>query len=225
RGDGSRGAILVSAAPIRGPDAQIIGGVSTFVDITDMRRTERELKRTAEQAQRAEAFQQIASEASQQLAEAFEAGRPVTSIARMGLPRIADWCSVHELCDDGKLRLVALAHANPARAALFQDRLPRVGEAGRLVLEVLQDQKPRVFPYVTDDMLRDWMLTTEQFELVRDFGLSSLMVLPLVARGRTLGVMRFACAESGRHFSPEDATLAQELARRAATALDNARLY
>jgi PAS domain S-box-containing protein len=224
RGDGSRGAILVGAAPIRGPDAQIIGGVSTFVDVTDMRRAERELKRTAEQAQRAEAFQQITAEASQQLAEAFEAGTTVLSIAQMGLPRIADWCSVHELSDDGMLRLVALVHNNPLKAALFRDRLARVGEAGRLLHQVLEDQQPRVFPYVTDDMLREWV-SPEQFGLVRDFGLSSLMVLPLVARGRTLGLMRFACAESGRHFSPEDVTLAQELSRRAATALDNARLY
>lgn len=225
RGDGSRGTILVGAAPIRGPDARIIGGIATFVDITAKRLTERELKQAAEQAQRAEAFQQIASEASQQLAEAFGAGTTVMSIARIGLPRIADWCSVHELDDDGKLRLVALVHANPMKAALFDDRLARVGEAGRMIHAVLEDQQPRVFPHVTDDMLRDWAASPEQFELVRDFGISSLMILPLVARGRTLGVMRYACAESGRHFSPEDVTLAQELARRAATALDNARLY
>jgi PAS domain-containing protein len=130
RGDGSRGAILLGAAPIRGPDAQIIGGVATFVDITDKRRTERELRRTAEQAQRAEAFQEFASEASQELAEAFEKGTTVGSIARMGLPRIADWCAVHELNDDGMLRLVAIAHANPLKAAQFQDRLPLIGEAG-----------------------------------------------------------------------------------------------
>ncbi|HEY1307687.1 MAG TPA: ATP-binding protein [Vicinamibacterales bacterium] len=224
RGDGSRGAILVGAAPIHGPNAQIVGGVSTFVDITEKWRTERELRRTAQQAQRAEALQQIASEASQQLAEAFETGTTVMSIARIGLPRIADWCSVHELGDDGTLRLVALAHANPTRAALFEGRMTRVGEAGAVSHEVLQDQQPRVFPDVTDDMLRDWT-SPEQFEAVRDFGLTSLMVLPLVARGRTLGIMRFACAESGRHFSPDDVTVAQELARRASTALDNARLY
>ena len=225
RGDGSRGAIIVGAAPIHGPNAQIIGGVSTFVDITDQWRTERELRRTAEQAQRAEALQQIASEASQQLAEAFDTGTTVMSIARIGLPRIADWSSVHELSDDGMLRLVAVAHANPTKAALFESRLPRLAEAGPVSQEVLRDQEPRVFPYVTDGLLREWTEGQEQFELVRDFGLTSLMVFPLLARGRTLGIMRFACAESGRHFSPEDVTVAQELARRASIALDNARLY
>jgi PAS domain S-box-containing protein len=225
RGDGTRGAIIVGAAPIHGPNAQIIGGVSTFVDITNQWQTERELRRTAEQAQRAEALQQIASEASQQLAEAFDTGTTVMSIARIGLPQIADWCSVHELGDDGMLRVVALAHSNPMKASLFEGRYPTVGEAGPLSHEVLQDQQPRVFPYVTDDLLREWTVSPEQFEVVRDFGLTSLMVFPLVARGRTLGIMRFACAESGRHFSPEDVTLAEELARRASIALDNARLY
>jgi PAS domain S-box-containing protein len=73
-------------------------------------------------------------------------------------------------------------------------------------------------------MLRAWAVTEEQYESVREFGLSSLIVLPIVSRGRTLGMIRYACAESGRTFSPEDVALAQELARRAATALDNARL-
>jgi PAS domain S-box-containing protein len=195
------------------------------MDITDQWRTERELRRTAEQAQRAEALQQIASEASQHLAEAFETGTTVMSIAKIGLPRIADWCSVHELGDDGMLRLVALAHSNPVKAALFEGRIPRLGEAGPVAQTVVQDQQPLVFPYVTDDVLREWTASPEQYELLRDFGLTSLMVFPLIARGRTLGIMRFACAESGRHFSPEDVTLGEELARRASTALDNARLY
>lgn len=225
RGDGSRGAILLGAAPIRGPNLQIIGGVATFVDITEKRRTERELKQRAEQAQRAEAFQEIASEASQQLAEAFEQGTTLTSIARMGLPRIADWCAVHELNDDGMLQLVSMAHANPLKAELFRDRLPALGEAGRLTREVLDAQQPRVFPHVTEDMLRAWTVNQEQFDVVRDFGLTSLIILPLVKRGRTLGIIRYGCAESGRTFSPDDLVLAEELARRAATALDNVRLY
>jgi PAS domain S-box-containing protein len=225
RGDGSRGAILLGAAPIRGPNAQIIGGVATFVDITDKRRTEHELKRAAEQAQHAEAFQAIASEASQQLAEAFEKGTTLSSIARMGLPRIADWCAVHELSDDGMLQLVSVSHANPLKAEQFRDRFPAMGEVGGLTREVLEDQQPRIFPRVTEDMLRDWAVNQEQFELLREFGVTSLIILPLVHHGRLLGIIRYGCAESGRTFSPADLTVAEELARRAATALDNARLY
>jgi PAS domain S-box-containing protein len=224
RGDGTRGSILLGAAPIRGPNAQIIGGVATFIDITEKRRIERDLRRTAEQAQRAEAFQEIASEASQELAEAFETGTTVMSIARMGVPRIADWCAVHELDADGILQFVAIAHANPMKAELFQDRLPVMGEVGRLTRQVLEDQQPRVFPHVTDEMMRAWSASQEQYESIREFGLSSLIVLPIVHRGRTLGMIRYGCAESGRTFSPEDVTLAEELARRAATALDNTRL-
>jgi PAS domain S-box-containing protein len=74
-------------------------------------------------------------------------------------------------------------------------------------------------------MLSGWAVSQEQYESVREFGLSSLMVVPIVHRGQTLGIIRYACAESGRTFSPEDVTLAEELARRAATALENARLF
>jgi PAS domain S-box-containing protein len=152
-------------------------------------------------------------------------GTTVASIAQMGLPRIADWCAVHELDDDGKLQVVSVAHANPMKAELYQDRFPVMGEVGRLTREVLEDRQPRIFPRVTEDMLRSWTATQEQFELLREFGMSSLIILPLVHNGRLLGIMKYGCAESGRTFSPADLTVAEELARRAATALENVRLY
>src|SRR5215470_3166332 len=74
RGDGSRDTLLVSSAPIRAADARIVGGVSTFVDITEKHLTERQLKATAEHAQPSATFQRKVAEASQRLAEAFEEG-------------------------------------------------------------------------------------------------------------------------------------------------------
>jgi hypothetical protein len=106
RGDGSRGTILVSSAPIRAADARIVGGVSQFVDITQKRLTERQLKATAEHAQRAATFQRTVAEASQQLTEAFEEGDIAGSIVRLAVPRLADWCVVHELGEDGQVRLL-----------------------------------------------------------------------------------------------------------------------
>jgi signal transduction histidine kinase len=228
RGDGTRGTVLVSAAPIRAADARIVGAVSTFVDITEKRLVERQLQATAEQAQRAETFQKIVAEASLQLAEAFEEGTTVASIIRLALPQLADWCSVHELGDDGRMRLLDFAHADPMKTAYLRDlleRRPGLGEAGPDMHAALQDHKPRIYPDLTEEIVSEKAVIYKQWELARELGLVSLMILPLVARGRALGAIRFASAESRRRFTPEDLALAQELARRSAFAIDNARLY
>jgi signal transduction histidine kinase/PAS domain-containing protein len=228
RGDGSRGTILISSAPIRAADARIVGGVSTFVDITEKRLTERQLKATAEHAQRSATFQKTVAEASQQFAEAFEEGDIGGSIVRLALPRLADWCVVRELGEDGQLRLVEFAHADPMKTALLRDRLqyrPILGEPGPDTLEVLKDQKSRIYPDLTDELIREKVVSHEQWEIARELGLVSVMVLPLVARGRTVGVIWFGSAESRRRFTPDDLILAEELARRSAFAIDNARLY
>jgi PAS domain S-box-containing protein len=228
RGDGSRGTILVSAAPIRAADTRIIGGVSTFVDITEKRLIERQLKATAEQAQRAENFQRIVAEASLQLADAFKEGTTVSSIIRLALPQLADWCSVHELGDDGRMRLVEFAHVDSMKTSLIRDLLerhPELADPGPETREALKDQKPMIYPDLTEEIRREKSVSKEQSELARELGLVSVMFLPLVARGRTLGAIRFASAESRRRFTPEDLVLAQELARHSAFAIDNARLY
>jgi signal transduction histidine kinase/PAS domain-containing protein len=228
RGDGSRGTSLVSAAPIRATDARIVGGVSTFVDITEKRLTERQLQAAAEQAQRSATFQKTVAEASQQLAEAFKEGDTVASIIRLALPQLADWCSVHELSEDGQLRLVEFAHVDPMKTTFLRDlvqRRPDLGGPGPDMREALKDQKPRIYPDLTEELIREKAVNHEQWEIARALGIVSLMILPLVARGRTVGAIRFGSAESRRRFTPEDLTLAQELARRSAFAIDNARLY
>src|SRR5262249_2167622 len=78
---------------------------------------------------------------------------------------------------------------------------------------------------LNEDLLVEIASNVEQLTLLRELGLASLMVLPLVARGRTLGIVSFASAESRKRFTPEDLLLAQELARRSAFAVDNERLY
>jgi signal transduction histidine kinase len=93
------------------------------------------------------------------------------------------------------------------------------------VLEALKDQKSRIYPDLTDELLREKLVSHEQWEIARGLGRVSLMILPLVARGRTIGAIRFGSAESRRRFTPDDLMLAEELARHSAFAIENERLY
>jgi PAS domain-containing protein len=148
RGDGTAGAILLSAAPMRGPDGDVIGGVATMTDITQQRITEQQLKLAVEQAHRAATFQEIVSEASARLAESVEIRATAISIVRLGLPEIADSCAVYELVEDGTLRGVEYATVDPAKTARLRKRLspsPTV-VPGRLLREVLEDGSPASSP-------------------------------------------------------------------------------
>src|SRR5262249_7344495 len=139
-----------------------------------------------------------------------------------------DWCFVHELGEDGHLHLLEFAHVDPRKTVflryLLQNR-PILSEPGPDTREALKDQKPRIYPELTEELIRERVVSNERWEIARQLGLVSLMILPLVARGRTVGVIRLGSAESRRRFTPDDLMLAQELARRSAFAIDNARLY
>jgi serine phosphatase RsbU (regulator of sigma subunit) len=82
-----------------------------------------------------------------------------------------------------------------------------------------------IYPEITDEMLAQAARDPEHLQLVRSLGMRSAMVVPMVARGRTLGVITFIVAETERRYGDADLMLAEELARRAATSIDNARLY
>ena len=87
------------------------------------------------------------------------------------------------------------------------------------------DGKSWFDPAVTETRFVAEARDAEHLDLLRRLGFAAEMVLPLVARGRTLGVMTLVLADNSRHYGPGDLTLAEELARRAAVAIDNARLY
>lgn len=151
----------------------------------------------------------------------------VMSIARLGLPKVADSCAVYELGDDGNLHLVEIANVDPAKTARLRERLSRVPTIvpGSFLRDVIDERKPRIVPEVTEELLRQAQVDPLQLEVIREYGLASLMLLPLIDRGRTLGVLAYANGESGRRFSPADLELSHELARRASLALDNAHMY
>jgi signal transduction histidine kinase len=130
---------------------------------------------------------------------------------------------------DGRFRGVEVAHADPAKAELARRLMARTypvrrGQAHG-VSKVLTTRRPELTPRVTDEMLRALAHDPEHLETLRAVGIVSSLRVPLVARDRVLGAVSLVMAESGRRYGPEDLPAAEELARRVATAIDNARLY
>jgi serine phosphatase RsbU (regulator of sigma subunit) len=152
----------------------------------------------------------------------------LANVARIAVPEVADWCGVSILAEGGLLREVATAHVDPDKRALareLNERWPPQPDDPTGAAAVARSGVTQYVPEVTDEMLAEGIADPEQLAQVRRLGLRSLILAPLRARGRALGVLALANAESGRVFSEDDVQFCEELARRAGMAIDNARLY
>ena len=185
---------------------------------------------TAEQTARSRAA--FLSEASSLLASSLDYETTLGAVARSVVPNLADWCSVEivegDVSGNPSLRQLVVVHVDPAKAEWakrLRDRYPSRLDDPDGVANAIRTGQPELYSHVSDEMLTRRARDAEHLAILRQLGLSSLIIAPLVSRGRTLGAMTFAAAESGRHYTADDLSLAVELARRAATAVDNAQLY
>ena len=214
RADGSRGTLRASAAPIRDDQQRIVAAVTTWFDISDRKRLEDKL--------------QVLAEAGAALGSSLDYEATLGQLAQLVVPRLADWCTIHMANEDGTLRPLTVAHADSARAEWASPILHRLRpnpSNPRGLYQVLRTGQPELTAEITDEMLRHSHSDPEFVEILRQLGLRSSMIVPLCAWGRTLGVLTFLTAESRARYTEDDLALAQELAHRAALAVDNARLY
>ncbi|MDX1991083.1 MAG: PAS domain S-box protein [bacterium] len=189
---------------------------------------------TAEQESKAalqasERRQRFLAEASSLLAASLDYETTLDTVTQLLVPHISDWCAIDLLDDSGNVRLMSVAHVDPAKVAwgyeLRRANPVDLDAPGGLAV-VLRTGQTELYPVITEDMLRAAAQTPEQLEVVLQIGYSSVLIVPLIARERILGALTLvATTESNRHFDENDVKFAQELARRAAIAIDNARLF
>ncbi len=211
--DGRRIDVSISESLMRDAQGRAVG-VSKIV-------------RDATERKRAEAAARFLAEVNDVLASSLDYKTTLASVARLAVPHLADWCAVHILTDDGTIHQLALSHVDPAKVTFAQELQRRYLEDPGVpysVSNVIRTGKPELAPPFADEP------TTSAHDagaltISHDLPLKSLMVVPLIAPGEIFGAITFVSAESGRHYGPADLALAQDLAHRAALAVDNARLY
>jgi PAS domain S-box-containing protein len=212
---------IASCTPVRGLDDQVIGVGVTVIDIS-----ERRALLEAERAARVRA--DFLARAGAMLDASLDFEETLVNVTNIAIPEVADWCAVSILDESGELREVAVAHADPARRELareLNERFPPDPESPTGAHRVVQTGETAYVPDITDEMIAAAIADPEHLALVRRLQLSSLIIAPMTARGRTFGTLTLVGAESGRRFEAADVQLAEELARRAAVAIENSRLY
>ncbi|HET8822093.1 MAG TPA: SpoIIE family protein phosphatase [Thermoleophilaceae bacterium] len=204
----------VKATPIRDEDGNVTMAINVIEDITTHKRSE--------------LAQRFLARSGEVLASSLDPDRLLVEVAELAVPGVADWCAVDVVDESGRVERKALAHVDPSvrdRAIEISERYPPDPDAPAGLYQVLRTGQPELYPEIPEELLRDAAQDEEHYEAIMEIGMRSAIIVPMTARGRTLGALSFVSGPSGRRFDEQDVDLAQELARRCATAIDNARLY
>ena len=177
---------------------------------------------------RAEERQHVLAEAGRIFSSPLDYQPTLANVCKLVVPIFADWCSLELLGEDGQLQYREVAHSDPAKVELareYRRRYPARPDDRVGVMRVFRTGQPEFFPEVSDELLVRGARDQEELHRLRELGLRSVMIVPLTARGRTLGTLTLVTAESSRRYGEDDLRLALELGSRAALAVDNARLF
>ncbi|HLJ33005.1 MAG TPA: DUF4118 domain-containing protein, partial [Ktedonobacteraceae bacterium] len=207
--------VSVSAAPLYVPSGKsIVGAVTITHDLSERKRAEEQ--------------EHILAEVSKVLASTLDYQETLANIARVVVPQLADWFTVDLVDAEGNFELVEVGHKDPEQvqwARALREKYPVDPASPSGAPHVARTGESELYREITDEMLAASIKNKEELSIARQLGMASAMNVPLIARGKTLGVVAFASTESGRKYDERDLALAEEVGRRAGVALDNARLF
>lgn len=244
---------MLKARPILASDGRVRLVINSWHDVTDhiaqqqaieesssqLEEITAELEATVEALQartaEAEAAQKLAefnaekqrflAEAGKLLAASLDYEETLRIVTHLAVPRIADWCTVSLIDEQGVLKQLEVAHADPEKlrfALELQKRYPANDEGS---LRVIRSGESELYAEIPDALLAESAVDAEHLRILSELQLKSAMIVPLKIRNEVLGILTFIGAESGRRYGPEDLQFAESLAARSALAISNARLY
>ena len=236
-------------APVRSRDGTVIGAMvlahpesARFADedtrvlidvaahagiVFDIARLFRAAEHEIQARRRAEDIQRFYAETSALRSWSLDYPETFERLARLCVPFLADLCVI-DVADDGAIRRVAAVHADADRAELVAELERRYAPdpyGPHPAASVVRGGQAEVEPLLSDEFLRTMTLDDDHYRIVKQLEFTSYMCVPLTARGRNIGALTLVSAGSGRSFGPSDLAIAEELGRRAALAIDNARLF
>lgn len=182
---------------------------------------------TARAVPESQAGGRFLSEASRLLADSLDYETTLATVAALSLPYLGAWCIV-DLCTETELRRAAVIHTDPEKQALarrLEAGWPPERDDPFGVPRAVRTRETEVIADVPDEMLTSVSRSDENLQILRELGMGSLLVVPLLARGDVLGAITYVSPHGGRAHGADDVELAEDLASRCGIALDNARLH
>jgi len=205
---------LLKAAPLLDEDGEVEATITIIEEVTERKR--------------AELRDAFLAQASAALASSLDYEQTLRNVAQLAVPGIADWCAVDLFDEDGDRRTVAVAHVDPQRLSLaeaLRGYVPEQLDPERGIGRVLHTGEAVFYAEIPDEMLVAAAMDERHLELLRAVGFHSALIVPMRLGERILGAMTLVGAESGRALDRFDLELSEQVAARAAVAIENSRLY
>ena len=206
--------VLLKAAPVRGADGEVEAAVTIIEDVTVSKRLQLR--------------SEFLARAATLLASSLDYQETLRNVAGLLVPRLADWCGVDLIDEEGRREPVAVAHVDPARvelAARLRAYEPEHMDPDRGIGRVVATGEPMLYNDIPEELLEAAAVDDQHLALLREVGMRAALLVPMTIRGRTIGTLSLVSAESGRTFDEGDVEFAEQIAERAALAVENARLY
>jgi PAS domain S-box-containing protein len=221
----------VSALPIGGK----VHWLCVHKDVTEQKRIEAErakayefTEQLYEQTRLAEQRAGFLALASEMLSTSLDRDEILSRLANLAVPTLGDWCAVDEATPEGRIRRVAVVHLQPERVAqayAFHEKYPIALSDPNGIGKVLRTGTTEFIPELTAEMIDMGVADPEHRRAIHELGIESVISVPLISRGQTLAALTLVYGDSHRHYTEADVRLAEDLAQRAATSLDNGQLY
>ena len=236
-------------APVRSRAGDVVGGMvlahheadlftaedeRVLVDIAaqagivlDVARLFRAAEREIEARRRSEDVQRFFAETSALLSWSLDYPETFERLAELCVPFLADLCLI-DVAEEGTIRRVAAVHADPAKAGAADQLKRRFAPEAfgpHPAASIVRGGSSEFAAELSDEFLRATTRDDDHYRIVKELEVTSYICVPLTARGRTIGALTLVSAGSGRRYSEAELALAEEVARRAALAIDNARLF
>lgn len=212
RKDGSVVPILLSGSVLRDPEGAPVHFIAQVEDITERKRIERE--------------QSFLARVGPVLDSSLDYEQTLSTVAELAVQDIADLCIV-EVVEEGELRRIKVASRDPAQRSVCErlTLIPLDRSRPHLMQPVLSEKRPLLLETVTEETLTSFAQGPEHLDVLRAAQIRSLVAVPLLVKGRLLGAIALVSSDTTARYGAPDVRLAEELGRRAALAIENARLY
>jgi PAS domain S-box-containing protein len=204
---------LIKSQPLLSADKRIVGVINFFDDLTKVKKAENQYKFLAQM--------------SATLSRSLSYEDRLSKFAEMTVPNFADWCAIDILDSKGQAVRLAVVHQDPAKIEISKQlwsNYPPDSKSRSGFYHILKRGKVEVYQ-LSDELLKAGVKDKRHLKLLKQLNLKSVAVMPLIARGKRLGLLSFGTAESGRRLSEDDIPFFRKLAERVSLLSDNARLY
>ena len=207
--DGMYRWFLARALPLRDDAGRILRWFGTCTDVEDQKHAEQQM--------------QVLAESGAVLSGTEDTDTALAGIAKLAVPRLADWCAVDLVDAGGTLRRIAVVHPDPAKVRAAQEmseRYPDDPNSPTGVPQVLRTGETQWMEDIPQELLVAGARDAEHLRLIQSLGLRSYVIVPLADGERTVGALTLVSAETGRRFTKGDIATAEELARRVSISIE-----